>query len=226
MTIATPPIPFARLRDVFVNTIADEPADAGAVTVADAVAEAERLVTRRPAVTDVPDASPEPEAIDETPSRSNELLLIFESGDLERTWATLILATSAAASGMKVSIFLTFWGFYPLVKPGVRITGENWMQKMLSFMNRPGIDHVRMSRLNFMGMGPWMAKRLAKSHGVAQPAELLEVAMAMGVRLIPCQMTMDMFGLKREDLIDGLDEPAGAATVLEQVASGVPALFI
>jgi peroxiredoxin family protein len=179
-----------------------------------------------PEAPDVPVAAPEPATEETRPATAKELLLIFESGDLERTWATLILATSAAASGMKVSIFLTFWGFYPLVKPGVRITGENWMQKMLSFMNRPGIDHVKMSRLNFMGMGPWMAKRLAKSHGVAEPRELLEVAMAMGVRLIPCQMTMDMFGLKREDLIDGLDEPAGAATVLQQVASGVPALFI
>jgi peroxiredoxin family protein len=156
---------------------------------------------------------------------ADELLIILESGDLERTWGTLILATSAAASGMKVSIFLTFWGFYPLVKPGVRITGVNWMQKMLSVLNRPGIDHLKMSRLNFAGMGPWMAHRLAAEHGVASPSELLEVAQAMGVRLIPCQMTMDMFGLRREDLVDGLDEPAGAATVLAMIANGVPALF-
>ncbi|HET7686078.1 MAG TPA: DsrE/DsrF/DrsH-like family protein [Candidatus Limnocylindria bacterium] len=154
------------------------------------------------------------------------MLIILESGDLERTWGTLILATSAAASGLKVSIFLTFWGFYPLVRPGVRITGHNWMQKMLSVMNRPGIDHLRMSRLNFLGMGPWMARHLARQQGVALPGELLDIARAMGVRLIPCQMTMDMFGLSREDLIDGLDEPAGAATVLEKIASGVPALFI
>lgn len=224
MTIATRSIPMDQLRDVFVNAIADEPAASDDVARATVVAEpATAPVADEIAI---PTEEVKPATEDGSGAKSNELLLIFESGDLERTWATLILATSAAASGMKVSIFLTFWGFYPIVKPGVRITGENWMQKMLSFMNRPGIDHVKMSRLNFMGMGPWMAKRLAKSHGVAEPRELLDVAMAMGVRLIPCQMTMDMFGLKREDLIDGLDEPAGAATVLEQVASGVPALFI
>ena len=161
-----------------------------------------------------------------TQPTADELLIILESGDLERTWGTLILATSAAASGMKVSIFLTFWGFYPLVKPGVRITGVNWMQKMLSILNRPGIEHLKMSRLNFAGMGPWMARRLAAEHGVASPAELLDIAQAMGVRLIPCQMTMDMFGLRREDLVDGLEEPAGAATVLAKIANGVPALFI
>ena len=160
------------------------------------------------------------------PPKADELLIIMESGDLERTWGTLIMATSAAAAGMKVSIFLTFWGFYPLVKPSVRITGKNWMQKMMSVLNRPGIDHLRMSRLNFLGMGPWMARKLARQQGVASPAELLEIAQSMGVRLIPCQMTMDMFGLTRDDLIDGLDDPAGAATVLAKIADGVPALFI
>ena len=225
MTIATPPIPFARLRDVFVNAIADEPADAGSVTVADAVAEAERLVTRRPAAADVPDTSPEPEATDETPARTNELLLIFESGDLERTWATLILATSAAASGMKVSIFLTFWGFFPLIKPGARI-GDNWMQKMLTLMQRPGIDHLKLSKMNFLGMGPWMMGTLRKQYNVASPRELLEAATALGVEFIPCQMTMDMFGLKREDLIDEMGDPAGAATAIEIMTEADASLFI
>jgi peroxiredoxin family protein len=166
------------------------------------------------------------ERVDESAATTGELLIICESGDLERTWATTILASSAAASGQKVSIFFTFWGFFPLVKPGIRITGENWMQKMLSVMNRPGIDHLKLSRLNFMGMGPWMMKKLAKRYGVAQPGELLEMAQALGVRLIPCQMSMDMMGLKREDLIDGLEEPAGAATVLQMISDGATPLFI
>jgi peroxiredoxin family protein len=219
MTVAEPPTLVPGLRDVFVNALADEPA-AAAPAAGGAVAE---RVAEAP---DAPRPEPEPMPTDPQPSKTNELLIILESGDLERMWGTLILATSAAASGMRVSIFLTFWGFFPLVRPGVRVTGRNWMQRMLSIMNRPGIDHLRMSRLNFLGMGPWMAKRLARQQGVALPAELLEVATAMGVRLIPCQMTMDMFGLTRDDLVAGLDEPAGAATVLERIASGVPALFI
>jgi peroxiredoxin family protein len=222
MTVSEPPVLAPGLRDVFVTAIADDPPSpmpTGVSAMGDPLPEASA-----PARPPIPAAFTEEER--RLPTRSNELLIILESGDLERTWGTLILATSAAASGMNVSIFLTFWGFYPLVKPGVRITGQNWMQKMLSVMNRPGIDHLRMSRLNFLGMGPWMAKHLAREQGVALPGELLEIASAMGVRLIPCQMTMDMFGLTRDDLIDGLDEPAGAATVLERIASGVPALFI
>ena len=175
---------------------------------------------------DDPTTSAAPEAAEEGAVKTREILIICESGDLEKTWATTILASTAAASGMNVSIFFTFWGFFPLVRPERRITGENWMQKMLSFMNRPGIDHLKLSRMNFMGMGPWMMKKLAKKYGVAEPGELLEMAQAMGVKLLPCQMSMDMMGFKREDLIDGLEEPVGAATVLEMMSKGVPALFI
>ena len=69
-------------------------------------------------------------------------------------------------------------------------------------MQRPGIDHLKLSKMNFLGMGPWMMGTLRKKYGVASPRELLEAATALGVEFIPCQMTMDMFGLKREDLID------------------------
>jgi peroxiredoxin family protein len=171
-------------------------------------------------------AEPQPAPEAEQKAKSDSLILIAESGDLEKTWATTILASSAAASGMKVTIFFTFWGFMALVKPERRTFGETWMQRMLSVMNRPGIDHLKLSRLNFLGMGPWMMGKLAKKYGVAKPAELLEMAMALGVTILPCQMSMDMFGLKREDLIDGVGEPVGAATVLAMIADGTPALFL
>ena len=86
--------------------------------------------------------------------KTKELVIVAESGDLERTWATTILASTAAAGEMKVSIFFTFWGLFALVRPEVRVTGTNWMQKMLAIMNRPGIDHAKLSKLNFAGMGP------------------------------------------------------------------------
>ena len=125
-------------------------------------------------------------------------MIICYSGDLEKTWASLILASTAAASGTPTKMFLTFWGLQTFVKDEVRITGQNWMQKMMSVMQRPGISHRKLSKMNFMGMGPWMMGTLAKQYGVAKPKELLEAAMALGVELMPCQMTMDMFGLKRD----------------------------
>ena len=160
------------------------------------------------------------------PVKTKEIVIVAESGDLERTWASLILATSAAAAGMTVTLFFTFWGLFPLVRADQRITGRNWMQRGLSILNRPGITHLKLSRMNFFGMGPWMMKRLARQQGVAQPAELLEIAQAMGVRLIPCQMSLDMLGIGREQLIDGVEEPAGAAAALELMASADATLFI
>lgn len=174
----------------------------------------------------VPETDYEVLAPAEGETRTNSIVIVAESGDLERTWATTILASSAAASGMQVTLFFTFWGLFPLVRPGVRITGRNWMQRMLSVVNRPGIDHLKLSRLNFAGMGPWMMKRLAREHGVAQPAELLAMAQALGVRLIPCQMSMDMMGISPDQLIDGLEEPAGAAAALALMAEGDATLFI
>jgi peroxiredoxin family protein len=143
------------------------------------------------------------------------LVIINWSGSYDRIMPTLIMSSVAAASGYQARVFLTFWGLLPFVRDQKRIVGENWMQRMLSLMQRPGIDHLKMSQMNFLGMGPWMIGKLSKKYNVASPRELLEACQLMGVEFIPCQMTMDMFGLRREDMIDGLGEPAGAAAVLE-----------
>ena len=193
------------------------------------------LTTERPAVAEpgldpllaaIAAAQPEPAIAPDGEVKSRDLVLIWYSGDLEKTWASLILATTAAASGVNTKVFITFWGLQAFVKDDVRITGETWMQKMMSVMQRPGISHRKLSKMNFLGMGPWMMGVLAKKYGVAKPAELLEAAQALGVEFMPCQMTMDMFGLKREDMIDGLGEPVGAATVIDLLNNGASSLFI
>lgn len=156
---------------------------------------------------------------------NQKLVIIAWSGDLDKVWPTLILATTGASMGMETTVFFTFWGLFPLVREDRRITGEHWMQKMLSLMNRGGIDHLKLSKMNFAAAGPRMMRKLARDHKVASPGELLDLAKDAGVRLIPCQMTMDMLGLRREDLIDGLEPPAGAATALLE-AQGATTLFI
>lgn len=157
--------------------------------------------------------------------KHDKLVIMAWSGDLDKVWPTFILGTTGAAMGMETTIFFTFWGLFPLVKNEVRITGDNWMQRMLSFMNRGGTEHLKLGKMNFAGMGPAMMKKLAEEHHVASPSELLEVARDLGVHLVPCQMTMDLLGLSREDLIDGLDEPAGATTALLEAQDAVT-LFI
>lgn len=154
-----------------------------------------------------------------------KLVILAWSGDLDRIWPTLILSTTGAAMGMETTVFFTFWGLFPLVKDDVRITGENWMQKLMSTMDRPGLEHLKLGKMNFGGAGPAMMKKLAKEHNVSSPHELMELAKDLGVKLVPCQMTMDLLGLEREDLIDGLEEPAGAATAILEAQDAVT-LFI
>lgn len=175
---------------------------------------------------EVPTAAPEPAPEMAGEVKPKDILIIDYSGDLEKVWATMILASTSAAMGVKTRVFVTFWGLPVFVKDEKRITGRNWMQKMLSAMQRPGISHRKLSKMNFLGMGPWMMRQLAKQYHVASPKELLEAAQLMGVEFIPCQMTMDMFGLKPEDMIEGMGEPAGAATVIGLMTDNSVPLFI
>lgn len=155
----------------------------------------------------------------------DKLVIMAWSGDLDKIWPTFILGTTGAAMGMETTIFFTFWGLFPLVRNDVHITGENWMQKMMSMMNRGGTERLKLSKMNFAGAGPKMMRKLARDHKVAEPQELLEMAREMGVQLVPCQMTMDLLGLSKDDLIEGLDDAAGATTALLE-AEHATTLFI
>jgi peroxiredoxin family protein len=155
-----------------------------------------------------------------------KMTIIAWSGDLDKAWPTLILATTAAASGVDVTVFFTFWGLRILQRNDKRFTGANWKQKALSVMNRGGAKNLKLSKLSMGGAGGMMMKQLANEYKVASPDELLELAQQLGVKLLPCQMTLDLMGLKREDLVDGLQETCGAATAIQQMSESDIQLFI
>lgn len=154
------------------------------------------------------------------------MVLIAASGDLDKAWPVFILATTGAAYGMDVTVFFTFWGLGILKKPDAGLSGEDWRQKLLSMFNRGTTEHLHLSKLNFGGMGPKMMKDLADKHKVASVQELLEVSQQMGVKLWPCQMTMDLMGLEYNDLIDGLEKPMGAAAAVAHMKEAEIQLFI
>jgi peroxiredoxin family protein len=175
-----------------------------------------------PNLSAVPDEAPgaEPQPAPE------KMVIIAASGDLDKAWPVLILATTGAAYGMEVTVFFTFWGLGIIKKPDAGITGDDWRQKMLSVFNRGTTEHLGLSKLNFGGMGPKMMKDLADKHKVASVQELLELAQQMGVKLWPCQMTMTLMGMERDDLIDGLDVPAGAGAAISLMKQSTINLFI
>ena len=156
---------------------------------------------------------------------AGKLMVILSHGDFESVMAALILANASAAMEQETDIFCTFWGLFPLLRDEVRFTGGNLMQRMLSVMNRGGISHLKTSKLNFAGAGPAMFHALRRQYQVASPKEMLESAMELGVKVHPCQMSMDLMGLKPEHMIEGLEPPAGAATVL-MLGRGGTTLFI
>lgn len=166
------------------------------------------------------------ETLERGVKKKHKMTIIAWGGDLDRIWPTTILATTAAASGMESTVFFTFWGLFAIVKPDVRITGNNWMQKMMSAMNPGSAQKAKLSRYNFAGAGPRMMKKLARNKLVAPPEDLIQTARDLGVRLIPCQMTMDLMGLTKDDLLDGLEEPIGAATAIVEMNNASVSLFI
>ena len=155
------------------------------------------------------------------------MAIVCWSSDLDRVWPVLILATTGAASGLNVNIFFTFWGLRVLQKNDKRITGGNWMQVGESVMDKGGTDHLKLGKMHMGGMGTTMIKKLATKYNVASPTELLEMAKDLGVKLHPCQMTMELYGLNpKEDFIEGLETPLGAASFIDMAADADITLFI
>lgn len=155
-----------------------------------------------------------------------KMVIIAASGDLDKAWPVMILATTGAAYGMDVTIFFTFWGLGILKKPEAGLTGDDWRQKMLSVFDRGSANGLTLSKLNFGGLGSKFMKDLADEKNVASVQDLLTLAQDLGVKLWPCGMTMDLMGLSREDMIDGLDEPAGAGSAISLMKQASISLFI
>lgn len=154
------------------------------------------------------------------------MTIIAFSGDLDKLWPTMILSSTAAANGMDVTVFYTFWGLFPLVKDDVRITGHDAMTKMLAGMNAPGMKKAKLSKLNMGGMGSWMMRKVAKKNNLMPPEDLFAIAQDMGVNMWPCQMTMDLLGIEKDQMVEGLGEPVGAATALKKMSNSNINLFI
>jgi len=150
--------------------------------------------------------------------------LVVCSGDMDKVMAAFIIATTSAAMGMETTMFFTFWGLKAIQKGTP--TGKGLFGKMLSVMNRGGIDRIGPSRLNFGGLGRWMFKKMMKDKGVTSLAELRQQAIDMGVTLLGCLMTMDVMEITREDLIPEVKDVVGAATFILEAKQSQLQLFI
>jgi peroxiredoxin family protein len=155
---------------------------------------------------------------------NNGTTIILMSGDMDHAIAAFNIAIGAAAMGKETNMFFTFWGTKIIQKGS--FTGTGFFGRMMGFLNRGGITRIGPSQFNFWGLGRWMFKKMMKSHRITPMEGLLKTAMDLGVKLYPCQMSMEVMEIKREDLIDGVQEPCGVAAMLEMSDHSKQTLFI
>jgi len=126
--------------------------------------------------------------------KQNKLAMVVFSGDLDKLLAAMIIATGAAAMGMKVVQFFTFWGTAALRKPEANVNGKDFMSKMFGWMLPKGRNQVKLSKMNMGGMGTAMMKGLMKKKNAPSLDQLFEIAAQLGVEIKVCEMSMDLMG--------------------------------
>ncbi|MCG6878245.1 MAG: DsrE/DsrF/DrsH-like family protein [Deltaproteobacteria bacterium] len=157
----------------------------------------------------------------------DKLSLIVFSGDLDKVLASFIIATGATAMGMDVVMFFTFWGTPVLRDKRKNVGNKDFMGKMFGTMLPKGVDGVKLSKMNMGGMGTSMMRSLMKKKNVASLEQLMELAAELGVRIFVCEMSMDLMGFKREEMVDYPDLTyCGVAKFLEEAAASKVQLFI
>lgn len=160
-------------------------------------------------------------------SPENKLAMVVFSGDLDKVLAAFVIATGAVAMGMDAVLFFTFWGTPVLRDKNKSVGGKDLMGNMFGAMLPKGAKDVQLSKMNMAGAGTAMMKRLMKKKNVASLEEMLALAEELGVRIVICEMSMDLMGFKREEMISYEHlEFGGVAKFLEEAGSSKVQLFI
>jgi peroxiredoxin family protein len=169
----------------------------------------------------------EQKVADIEPGPENKISIIVFSGDLDKLLAAMIIATGAAAMGMKAVLFFTFWGTASLRNPQAQANGKDFMSKMFGWMLPKGRNKVKLSQMNMGGMGTSMMKGLMKKKNAPNLDQLFDMAGQLGVEIKVCEMSMDLMGFKREEIIEYPNiEFVGVATFLAHAKNSSNQLFI
>lgn len=159
------------------------------------------------------------------PSIQDGASIIVFSNDMDRVLAAFVLANGAAATGKKVTMFFTFWGLTVLRTKRPGKVKKDFMGSMFGMMLPKGMDDLSLSQINFGGMGPKLMKRRMKQKHVDQLRSMYTQARMAGVRMVACQMSMDIMGIAAVELLDGV-EIGGVATYMEAASESGVNLFI
>lgn len=156
---------------------------------------------------------------------SDSVSIILFSNDFDKVMASLIIGNGALSMGKNVSIFCTFWGLNILRKDYKIGVKKNFIEKMFGAMMPRGAREITLSKLNMLGMGTKLMRGIMKKYNVYPPEELLKMFIQSGGKVIACSMTMNLMGIKKEELIDGVYE-GGVGTYLSFAEKSGINLFI
>ena len=160
-------------------------------------------------------------SINET--KNGQTIVVF-SNDLDKALASFIIANGAKASGKDVTMFFTFWGLNVLRKENINLK-KSFIDTIFGFMMPKGAEKLTLSKMNMFGMGSAMMKWVMKNKNVSTLAELIKQAQENGVKFIACNMSMEVMGIKQEELIDGV-EIGGVAKYISESSNANSNLFI
>ncbi|WP_028775782.1 DsrE/DsrF/DrsH-like family protein [Shimazuella kribbensis] len=156
---------------------------------------------------------------------NNKSTLVVFSGDLDKAIASFIIATGSAAMGNQVTMFFTFWGLNILRKDQGISVDKTFLDKMFGKMLPRGPEKLGISKMNFGGLGAKLMKYTMKKKNISTLQELIELAQELDIKMVACTMSMDVLGIKKEELIDGL-EYAGVASYLADAQESKINLFV
>ncbi|MCH7614957.1 MAG: DsrE/DsrF/DrsH-like family protein [Nitrospinae bacterium] len=159
-------------------------------------------------------------------TKPDKVTIVLLSGDMDKAMAAFIIATGAAAMGMQVTMFFTFWGLNVIRKEGATSSAKDFLRKAFGWLNKGGAKNLPLSRFHFGGLGSIMMKKVMKDNRMPSVPELLETAQDLGVKMIACTTTLGLLGISKDTLIEGIDELAGVSTYLVEAKDGAVNLFI
>jgi peroxiredoxin family protein len=151
--------------------------------------------------------------------------IVVFSGDLDKVLAGFVIATGAAAAGLETSMFFTFWGLSVLRKKGAAGGSKNLLERVFAMMTPSGSEALGTSKLNYLGLGAVMLRKMMKDKQIASLEELIAIARDMDVKMIACTMSMDAMGVSKDELVDGLTY-GGVATYMADAVRSRVTLFI
>ncbi len=157
--------------------------------------------------------------------KNSGLTMVLFSGDFDLAMAAFIIANGALAMNKEVTMFVTFWGLDVIKKPNIDTSNKNVLEKMVTMMRPSGPTKLATSKMNFAGVGPKLFQYMMGKKNVESLPSLIEMSREFGLRIIACEMSMDVMGLKKEDLIDGV-ELGGVASFLSSSYDSNTTLFI